>query len=240
MNWVLHQFSRFTSTLLTVVASLPYPLLAVHLYDPESSLCTSVRRNWWKASLEKLIGTPSLVQVMFGWGSPEALHVSVKSFPASTCTLSIGALVILGGADNEGSKSKMNTHSYSLSKCTQEYQTREEYSSARVSREKGFWVRLADKGWCIIKLVKKQNLVGSQKIARKWRLDVSFFFLLCLLLKQPSFGFQGITDFVSYCQRWYSLQLIMGIRNYGVVVLVAPAFICSISPHSDFFLSVET
>lgn len=180
MNWVLHQFSRFTSTLLTVVASLPYPLLAVHLYDPESSLCTSVRRNWWKASLEKLIGTPSLVQVIFGWGSPEALHVSVKSFPASTCTLSIGALVILGGADNEGSKSKMNTNIYSLSKCTQEYQTREEYSSARVSREKGFWVRLADKGWCIIKLVKKQNLVGSQKIARKWRLDVSFFFLLCL------------------------------------------------------------
>lgn len=122
MNWVLHQFSHFTSTLLTVVASLPYPLLAVHLYDPESSLCTSVRRNWWKALLERLIGTPSLVQVIFGWGSPEALHVSVKSFPTSTCTLSIGALVILGGADNEGSKSKMNTNIYSLSKCTQEYQ----------------------------------------------------------------------------------------------------------------------
>ena len=103
---------------------------------------------------------------------------------------------------------------------------REEYSSAKVSREKGFWVRLADKGWCIIKLVKKHNLVGTQKIARKWRLDVSFFFPFVSLLKQPSSGFQGITDFVSNCQRWYSLQLIMGIRNYGVVVLVVPAFIC--------------
>lgn len=47
-----------------------------------------------------LPGTPSFVQVMCGCGSPDALHVSVKSFPTSTSAFPSGTSVILGGAEN--------------------------------------------------------------------------------------------------------------------------------------------
>ena len=76
----------------------PYPLSAIHLYDPASFNCILTRfktepvafTNW-------LVVAPSLVHMMFGNGSPDTSHVSVKFDPIPFRVFLAGSVIILGG-----------------------------------------------------------------------------------------------------------------------------------------------
>ena len=49
-----------------------------------------------------LRATPSFAHLIFGVGSPDALHVRVSFCPTLTSDSNTGAFVILGGAGNKG------------------------------------------------------------------------------------------------------------------------------------------
>lgn len=66
------KYLHFILTMLTLVTFLPYPLLAVHLYDPAFFLCALTRCKKCPEALNSFTDTLSFVQVIVGFGSPDA------------------------------------------------------------------------------------------------------------------------------------------------------------------------
>ena len=59
-------------TMVRLVALFPYPLPAVHLYNPALILLTLTSRRKLPLPIDSIAEKPSLVQVMLGVGSPDA------------------------------------------------------------------------------------------------------------------------------------------------------------------------